>query len=1177
MTRSCFIALLVFLGSCSKSSPSAQLRAFQVSDREQLIGGTRALGEVGDFLIMNDKIRVVIQDAGFSRGFGVYGGSIIDADLRRPDEEGHGAAALSGGHDTFAEMFPAFFFQAVACDKVVVLTDGSAAFDQRYGSQKLHYDAGTAVVRASGGGGEFLTMLKLFDSLFLDFVLPAVDQSPDGQNELLKLGLLLKEGFTQFEADIAKLTNTNARYEIDYVLKPGSHHLQIHSRMINTSSVPLAVPSAIVKNPTFQMQLGGADLSGVRVPIGTVMLYGRLNDVWLPGVGFDLRHPMFRSFRRGLALPAFNGIVSEFIASAADRMSDRVSYGLIAEPSDNNFVSLNADAYRNGGAFSDTWTPIDNTSLLVPFTAISFIGVFTEAVQTSIQPGEYVEAVQDFIVGNGDVASIVDDVNATRSVATGQYDAIMRDALSGEPVTDGQLLIYQELASVTTDQFTVDDDYLDAGLRLCATASPNNLCRPFSQDYPDDAGNLGGSLPPGRYAYRVQGSGRALGPFVPFEIKAGEHTMLEPVLPQPAWVQAFAADADGKPIPAKVTLVGQYDQVFSDSERRSGGVFDLQAGESYRFTDMLDDRTDGQRGYIEATGYTDASGQALLLARPGDYIAYFSRGFEYDLQPVPVHVSAGSAAQASAQLTRVVDTTGWMSMDGHVHDVASIDSALATDERLLSAAGDGVEIAISTNHNYVTDWRPWVDQLSLNQWITSFVGMEFTTLESGHFNAYPLDYPVAPITHGSFEWFGHPPGDLFAGLRARASGGGEAIVACNHPRDANMGYFNQYGLSSITGGMIAWGDSKRLAGTNGPAFFDANGVNTFDFGCDAYEIINSKLGHEIHSWRVPSDWPAACYQPLPPGFDPKTQMDPCSLHGKPLRPAGVTGALQVGTILTVTNTTALPGPSGLDNVEAVFPGAVDDWFNLINLGYRPTGLATSDTHETVGEEPGAPRTYLYFGGDEPLAVTPQALVDALKHRRAATLSHGPFLTFTVAEGTGAAGMPIGGELAAPSGNVTVSYKLAAPPWVSVSRIQLFVNGRLTQVIPVDADRNLADTAPAPGGPVVGQIPLSLTQDSWIVLEAAGDRPMFPVITGTEEPFLLISDAVGALASAIGLPPTTDVGAVVIGNEQPFALTNPVWVRLGAPPWQPPGVVPFVERNDPAQDPHIGVLRTRNNP
>ena len=75
-----------------------------------------------------DRIRVVIQNAGFSRGFGVYGGGLIDADIRRVDEQGRGGSQKLGGNDIFAEMFPSFFFQAVACDKVEVLSDGTKAY-----------------------------------------------------------------------------------------------------------------------------------------------------------------------------------------------------------------------------------------------------------------------------------------------------------------------------------------------------------------------------------------------------------------------------------------------------------------------------------------------------------------------------------------------------------------------------------------------------------------------------------------------------------------------------------------------------------------------------------------------------------------------------------------------------------------------------------------------------------------------------------------------------------------------------------------------------------------------------------------------------------------------------------------------------------------------------------------
>ena len=1168
--------LLAATTSCSEPATS-ELRAFRVTDRTQLFGGgPRALGSVGDYMLVNDKIRVVIQNAGFSRGFGVYGGSIIDADIRRPDEQGRNESSALGGHDIFAEMFSSFFFQAVACNDVKVLSDGSKAYDETYGTTAIHYDAGTAVIRASGGGGEFFTLLRVFNSIFLNYVVPSDMVTADGKNEFGRLGYLLVLAFKSFVTDVANLVNVNARYEIDYLLKPGSRHVEMRARMINQTMSPLPIPSAVLKNKLFQAQVGGIDLSEQRVPIGTVMLYGKLNDVWVPGVGFDLRHPMDRSFRRALPLPAFSGIVAEFIASSSDRVADRVSYGLIGAPSQANFVNLNADIYRNGGKFKDTWSPIDNTSLLVPFTASSFIGIFSDSMKGTILPGEFVEQVQEFIVGGGDVASIVDEVVAVRGMPSGNYDGVMRDSISGEPIADGQIVIYQELA-LGAATFPTDDDYLDAGLRLCKTAFPDNLCRPYSQDYPDISGNLTGTLPAGKYAYRVQGSGRALGPFVPFEIKAGQRTSIDPKLDRPSWLQALVVDEGGRPLPAKVSVVGQYPTPFTNAQRRSGGVFDVQAGETYRFSDMLDDSKDGQRGYLEATGYTDANGQVLISLRPGDYTVYFSRGFEYDLTSVPVHIEKGNATTVSGKVTRVVDTTGWMSMDGHVHGEDSIDSGMATGVRLKSVAGEGVEIGISTNHNFVSDWRPHVELLGLTPWMTSFVGIEFTTLESGHFNSYPLNYDAGPVTHGAFEWFGHPPADLFAGLRALAPDGkGNNIIVCNHPRDAILGYFSQYGRSSLTGGMLSQGASKKLAGPNGPAFFDGNGDSTLSYDCDALEIVNGKLVHEIRSIRVPSNWPMACYQPLPAKFDPKTQIDPCNINGKVLRPASIVTALVPGKILVDLSPSAPPGKSGIDNLEAVFPGAVDDWFHMLNQGYRHTGLATSDSHASVGEEPGAPRTYLYFGKDQPAGLDGNDLVDIIKKKHAATLSHGPFLTFTVAPGDGAAGgSPIGSEIAASTGPVTVNYKMEAPSWVSVNRIQVYLNGRMMKTIAVDPARDLSDKAGPPNGPFTGQLTLNIDKDSWIVLEAVGDKPMFPVITGTEEPFLLISDAIGALAGPLGIGATTDIGAVVVGNVQPYALTNPIWIRVSGDTWQPPGVVPYDELNMPDQDPHVGVLGTRN--
>ena len=84
--------------SCQPDPTAFRPRAYRVSDRGQLIGGgPRALGEVGDYMLDNDRIRVVVQNAGYSRGFGVYGGGIIDADIRRFDEQGRNESNRRGG------------------------------------------------------------------------------------------------------------------------------------------------------------------------------------------------------------------------------------------------------------------------------------------------------------------------------------------------------------------------------------------------------------------------------------------------------------------------------------------------------------------------------------------------------------------------------------------------------------------------------------------------------------------------------------------------------------------------------------------------------------------------------------------------------------------------------------------------------------------------------------------------------------------------------------------------------------------------------------------------------------------------------------------------------------------------------------------------------------------------
>ena len=60
------LSLLTLLGSvlaCQKADDK-RARAMRVSDQSQLIGGPKAIGEIGDYLLENDQIRVIIHGPG---------------------------------------------------------------------------------------------------------------------------------------------------------------------------------------------------------------------------------------------------------------------------------------------------------------------------------------------------------------------------------------------------------------------------------------------------------------------------------------------------------------------------------------------------------------------------------------------------------------------------------------------------------------------------------------------------------------------------------------------------------------------------------------------------------------------------------------------------------------------------------------------------------------------------------------------------------------------------------------------------------------------------------------------------------------------------------------------------------------------------------------------------------
>ncbi len=1032
---------LVLASACSKGEPRSQAR--RVSTRADLIGGPGALGEVGDYLLENDKIRVIIQDKGFSRGFGVYGGSLIDADRVRAIEGGDSSGGL--GRDRFGEMFPVFFLQALVPEHVEVVNDGS--------------DGKAASVRVTGNGGDFLTLTRTLNQAVLNS-----HELPSNPLDLLKTGR--EDGTPQLS------------YEMLYELEPGARHITMKAKLSNVSGDVLEIPSKTAK-ALLQMVMR-TDAAGFQVPMGTVLLFGAGNKMFALGAGYDIRFTLEDGYDADLAFPAFPGVLTDVLLSTS---KTGVSYGFFAkaDPQVENFTKHRTDD-EGKNVYKEAYgiEPQDDT-LLIPFVASAFTGVFSAQMPTELGPGESFSYTNYFAVGDGDAASIMDIAHEVRGTVTGTVRGAVRHALTGEPVAMASVVISDDEGKVQ------------------------------NQAYTDDSGHFLFRMAPGSYTARVQKHPMMSEP-VSFTVAANKASFLELSKPAAGHVLVQVRDSANNKLPARVTVIGT-----TDPEHAVQGLhprqflFDLAAGESWRENDFIpDDPNDPEtRRYVEAFVHTE-DGRAYASVRPGrEYTVYVSRGIEYSIHSETVTPGAGQTVQIAASLERIVETTGYISGDFHLHAAPSLDSDLSLEDRVLSAVGEGLEYLVATDHNFITDYKPTIERLGLQDWANSMIGIELTTLETGHFNGFPLKREVGKITKGSFEWSLKPPGEVFEIMRSLGAHGPEhTLVQANHPRDDMLGYFGQYDLDALTGELApkkSGGgiDVGAVIAPSGPAFLDAEGNSTFSLDFEALEVLNGSLPLQVHHERRPA-----------------------SLAGRdvPEETLKELEKVEAGAIMC-------------EDGEVAFPGVVDDWYNFLNAGRRYVATANSDSHYNM--RPGYPRTYIAVG-DDPAAVDELTVADALLDHRA-TLTYGPFVELFVN------GEPIGSKIADSDGTVDVLLKVRVAPWIKVKEGRIVVNGETAEFFAV----NVKD------GSFEYSKPIELKKDSWLVAEVWGDESMFPIVLPVDLEPLLLDAAFAAFAGPLGF------GASIFGDIEPkhanifkpFGLTNPVWVDVDGGGFEAPGVLP----------------------
>lgn len=972
------------LVSCGSDAPVAIAK--RITARNELIGGPGALGEVGDFLLANDQIRVIVQGEGYSRGFGVYGGAIIDADLQRPSS---GDATGGSGYDQFAEMFPAFFLKAMAPQeggiRVETSTDGAAS------------------VVVSGRGGDFLFMLTRI-------------------NDVVAGG-------------------DSIAFENEYKVRPGKRYVEITTSVINISDAAISLPGEGVRG------LIGDDID-FALPAGDVLLFGARNKVFTPIAGFDLRFTLQDLYKEATGLPQLPGLVTPFIATRGEH----VSYGFASGVTDPNISFVSRAGYE--GARPD--------DLLVPFIFSAFTGSFYAAAPKSLASRERFSFKKYFIVGSGDVASIRDVVHDIRKTATGELGGRVRDEVGKTPLSDVSVVTFDSQG------------------------------RPYNQHTPDSNGIFRGTYEPGKYSYRVVSEGRFTTAPVDFEITLGTKTGIDIELPLAGFVSARVLGPENRPMPAKCTLVGRYASGAAGFDPMRF-LYDLKVGEHMLATDLIPDVAGDPSTleYIEKVIYLGA-GPKTEPVRPGKYRAVCSRGIEYELATREIEVQSGRTATIDVMLEHSTKTPGWASGDYHLHSTNSIDSSMELDDRVVSIAAEGVDIAMASDHNFITDYSPIIAREGLERYVQGMVGLELTTLEIGHFNGFPLKYDPGPITKGAFEWSGRPPTVLFSDLRKRGAHGEDAtIVQVNHPRDSILGYFNAFNWNQDTAEPE---DSPNLLlAPEGPEF----GPQNFDYGFDAMEIYNGKHFELLRSYRVPAVLPEP---PLP-------AMIP---------PAG----------------TLLRDESG----RIAFPGGMDDWFVLLDQGRRYTAMGNSDSHGGE-DEAGYPRTYTPVSDDLPGEIDELDIVRSIKAQKAVA-TNGPLIEVTV-DGKGM------GELATVAGGTAKLVVITrAASWIDLSTINVIVNGETVETIRGDR------TALAR---VERDLPIS--RDSWVIVEVAGDKSMWPVVTPLEIPSIQVSDAVGSIASSFGIDFNAfgNLRPEPRGIVRPYGFTNPVWIDAdGDGQFQGPG-------------------------
>jgi len=253
----------------------------------------------------------------------------------------------------------------------------------------------------------------------------------------------------------------------------------------------------------------------------------------------------------------------------------------------------------------------------------------------------------------------------------------------------------------------------------------------------------------------------------------------------------------------------------------------------------------GQRLAVRPGVVYTGDGHARVSLPAGRYRVHAGRGPEFSIATQHVSVDAGDTEKVSLKIRREVPTANLVACDTHIHTLSFSGHGDATDdERAITLAGEGVDLAVATEHNQINGYAAAAGRMGLLSRFTPVLGSEITT-PAGHFNIFPVDTGAKLPDWKETDW-----PKLMESIRATA---GVKVVVLNHPRNNH---------SSFVPFADAW--FNRASGDNlrGPDFtFDAiELLNSSALRTDDFQVIHDWMALLNHGYRITGVGSSDCHE-----------------------------------------------------------------------------------------------------------------------------------------------------------------------------------------------------------------------------------------------------------------------------------------------------------------------------